>query len=160
MTISPLRVHAAPLPDDSRLHQYFAPGDFLDCYRVACDLEVREAAEIVTAFPGWAQMLVKLRNILVLPFGLRGEGPQSEDMVGIFPVEHETETEVVAGFDDHHLNFRVSVLRAGQHIYLATWVHRNNMLGRIYLAAIMPFHVLIVRDALGRVAHAQKAAPA
>ncbi len=154
MTVSKMHAHAAPLPDDSLLHQRFTAGDFLDCYRVASGLEVREAAEIVTAFPGWAQMLVKLRNIMVLPFGLRGEGPKSDDMLGIFPVEHETATEVIAGFDDHHLNFRVSVLRAGPHVYLATWVHRNNLLGRLYLRIIMPFHILIVRDALARVARA------
>jgi hypothetical protein len=31
-------------------------------------------------------------------------------------------------------------------------VHRNNLLGRIYLAVVMPFHVLIVRDAMRRIA--------
>jgi hypothetical protein len=37
-------------------------------------------------------------------------------------------------------------------VYLATWVHTHNIGGRLYLAAILPFHVLIARNALGRVA--------
>jgi hypothetical protein len=35
---------------------------------------------------------------------------------------------------------------------MATWVHRNNLLGRLYLLAVMPFHVLIVRDSMRRIA--------
>jgi hypothetical protein len=34
---------------------------------------------------------------------------------------------------------------------MATWVHRNNVLGRVYLAVVMPFHVLIVRSCMKRV---------
>jgi hypothetical protein len=35
---------------------------------------------------------------------------------------------------------------------MGTWVHRNNWLGRVYLAVVMLFHVLIVRDSLRRIA--------
>ena len=34
---------------------------------------------------------------------------------------------------------------------LATWVHPHNRAGRLYLKAILPFHILIARDALARV---------
>ena len=72
--------------------------------------------------------------------------------MGPFPVESETETELIAGFNDKHLDFRVSVRSEGGLVSLATWVHPHNIGGRIYLAAIMPFHILIARDALARVA--------
>jgi len=64
---------------------------------------------------------------------------------------------VILGFDDSHLNFRISVLVDGTHAYAATWVHRNNALGRAYLAVIMPFHIVIMRTAIGQVASASQA---
>lgn len=135
----------------SLLHKRFKNGDFLDCYSVESDLPPRQAAEIITAFPVWSQLLVKLRTILVTPFGLSTSGPEDVDKVGIFPVEQDTETELIAGFDDRHLDFRVSVLSENGRVSLATWVHRHNLGGRLYLAAIMPFHILIARNALARV---------
>ncbi|MCP4821194.1 MAG: DUF2867 domain-containing protein [Shimia sp.] len=150
-----MTVTTSPLPPFSVLHDRFQPGDFVDCFRVRSDMPLREAAEIITDFPGWAKMLVALRNVIVLPFGLTGALPEDfagQDRIGMFPVESETAREIIAGFNDKHLDFRVSVMRDGEDILLATWVHRNNLVGRAYLAAIMPFHIAIARDALRRVA--------
>lgn len=96
--------------------------------------------------------IFRLRRILTTPFGLSNDGPSAEDKVGAFPVELDTENEFVAGFDDKHLNFRVSVISQSGCVYLGTWVHTNNLGGRAYLFAILPFHVLIARNALKRVA--------
>ncbi|MES0861892.1 DUF2867 domain-containing protein [Ruegeria sp. SCPT10] len=138
----------------SLLHKRIKQGDFLDCFSVASDLSPRQAAEIITSFPAWAMALVRLRGVLVAPFGLSTSGPNATDKVGIFPVEHDDETEVIAGFNDRHLDFRVSVLSENGRISLATWVHRHNLGGRLYLAAILPFHILIARNALARVSRA------
>ncbi|WP_299648055.1 DUF2867 domain-containing protein [uncultured Tateyamaria sp.] len=151
------RVTACPLSPDSALHAHMQSGDFLDCYCVASTATPRAAAEIITAFPGWAQILVKLRALITAPFGLSQDGPKAEDKLGPFPVESETGTELIAGFDDKHLNFRVSVRSENGKVSLATWVHPHNIGGRIYLAGIMPFHVLIVRNALARVARSGRA---
>ncbi|MEO0622387.1 MAG: DUF2867 domain-containing protein [Pseudomonadota bacterium] len=148
------RVSAVALPEGSRLAERLAPGDFLDCYSVEAALGPREAANVVVAFPGWARALVGLRNTLLAPFGLSREGPPAADKLGAFPVESETRDELIAGFDDKHLNFRVSVMARQGRVYLATWVRRHNLGGRLYLAAIMPFHILIARNALARVARA------
>ncbi|WP_147109122.1 DUF2867 domain-containing protein [Tateyamaria sp. syn59] len=148
------RVTASRLSADSPLHAQMQRGDFLDCYTVASTMPPRAAAEIITAFPGWAQVLVKLRALITAPFGLSQDGPEADDKLGPFPVESETGTEVVVGFDDKHLDFRVSVRSEGGTVSLATWVHTHNIGGRIYLATIMPFHILIVRNALARVARA------
>ena len=72
--------------------------------------------------------------------------------MGPFPVELTSDTEVIAGFNDRHLDFRVSVVSRENRVYLATCVHTHNILGRAYLTLIMPFHILIARNALSRVA--------
>lgn len=147
-------VSRAALPSHSRLHTRRGPADFLDCFAVESPLAPRAAAEIVTQFPAWAKGLVVLRNLVTAPFGLATDGPPAPDKLGLFPVEHSDAQEVVAGFDDKHLDFRVSVLRDEGRILLATWVHPHNLAGRIYLTVILPFHILIARNALARVAAA------
>ncbi len=149
-----MQVTAIPLPAESALHAWRKNGDFLDCYAVASDIPVRQAANIIADFPSWAQFLLVIRRIVTAPFGLNNDGPEADDKMGIFPIESETPAEVIAGFDDKHLNFRVSVLKHDGQISLATWVAPHNIGGRIYLAAIMPFHIAIAKNALRRVASA------
>ena len=102
------------------------------------------------ALPSWAKGLLRLRNIMVAPLGLKNDFPEGEK-IGPFPIDQRNQNEVILGLDDSHLNFRISILTTGTEAYCATWVHRNNWLGRIYLAAIMPFHVLIVRNAVSQI---------
>jgi len=146
-----IEVTKIPLPASSALHQRCKPGDFLDCYAVTANMSVRDAANVITDFPYWARLLLLIRRIVTTPFGLDNDGPKATDRVGIFPVESETTSELIAGFDDKHLDFRVSVLSHDAKISLATWVAPHNFGGRAYLAAIMPFHIAIARNALARV---------
>ncbi len=139
------------LPKDSLLWPRVGRGDFLDTYSVRSDMPPRAAAETITDFPGWGQLLLRIRRLVTEPFGLTNDGPEAADKVGIFPVETTTEKELIAGFNDRHLDFRVSVFSQGGQVMLSTWVHTHNIGGKLYLAAIMPFHILIVRDALSRV---------
>ena len=145
-------VQSVTLPAGSALHRYVQEGDFMDCYAVRSDLSPRAAADIALRFPAWAQFLLTIRNAVVKPLGLATEGSNTTgDRVGVFPIVSESATELVAGFDDKHLNFRISVMTADGRVHFATWVHTHNVGGTLYLAAVMPFHVLIVRDALHRV---------
>jgi len=97
-----------------------------------------------------------LRNAIVAPFGLKGAAEEvrtSETEIGGFPVVSATDERVVLGFDDRHLDFRIVIdvladRPTGQTLSVMTLVHRNNLLGRLYLAAVMPFHKLIVRTML------------
>jgi hypothetical protein len=149
------------LPPQSALHERIGPRDFLDCYVVDADLSPRTAAEVITNLPGWARFLLNIRRLITTPFGLSNDGPAVKNKVGIFPVELDSPDELIAGFDDRHLNFRVSVISQAGRVYLATWVHPHNFGGRLYLAMIMPFHIMISRNALRRVASSpQKAMPA
>ncbi|MEM9104776.1 MAG: DUF2867 domain-containing protein [Pseudomonadota bacterium] len=148
----PNAVTATALPANSVLHERIGKADFLDCYRVDAMMSPRRAAEIITEFPAWVRLLVVLRNALTAPFGLSRNGPPAKDKIGFFPVESETTSELIAGFNDRHLDFRISVLSEKGQVFLATWVHPHNVGGRLYLKTILPFHVLISRNALARVA--------
>jgi hypothetical protein len=68
----------------------------------------------------------------------------------------ESSNRLVAGFNDKHLDFRVVVDVAssghGQRVTATTLVLTHNLLGRVYLAIILPFHRLIVRTMLRQVA--------
>ena len=123
------------------------------------DLDARRAAERMMARqPRWAEALLTLRNFLVAPLGLKtsGAGPGApSDMIGIFPVVSETPDRLIAGFNDHHLDFRVvvDVTASGgaRQVTATTLVKTHNRLGRLYLAVIMPFHRLIVPALLRQV---------
>ncbi len=144
------KVIKASLPSQSMLQTFIRPDDFLDCYRCETSIGVEQATKRAMAFPVWVNWLMKLRNIAVMPFGLRTDLGKGE-IIGVFPVVMRNDTEIILGFDDKHLDFRISILTDGRHAYGATWVRRHNRLGRIYLAVIMPFHILIMRGAIGRI---------
>jgi Protein of unknown function (DUF2867) len=139
-----------------------AGAEFIDAYRIAVDgtaLDARRAAERMFARrQRWIEALLRLRNLIVAPLGLKtsGEGDKaSHGMVGIFPVLSETPARLVAGFNDSHLDFRVVVdviARAGgQEVTTTTLVRTHNWLGRTYLAIILPFHRMIVAAMLRQV---------
>ena len=136
------------LPRASSLWTLHRPGDFLDCYSVASTLSPREAATRGLALPRWAAALLRLRNTLVRPFGLKTGEPDKP----IFPTCHESDTELILGTDDKHLNFRIGLYRQEGRIYMSTWVRPHNLWGRAYLRLVMPFHILISRGAVARMA--------
>ena len=153
------RIAKCDLPAQSLLHGYIRPGDFVDCYRCISNLDVDTAAARAMAFPVWANWLLRLRNIAVIPFGLSAALPEKagDETIGHFPLVERNDNEVILGFDDKHLDFRISILTDGSRAFGATWVRRHNRLGYAYLAAVMPFHVLIMRNAVGQVAVASQA---
>jgi hypothetical protein len=146
------RVTACDLPRSSLLFQQPAglrPDDFMDCYAKPSSRSVDQAAARAFTFPAWVSALMRLRNLLVTPFGLNTD-ITNPNRVGIFPLVTRSETELILGLDDSHLDFRISVLRQEDMLYFATWVRTKNRFGRLYLRLIMPFHIQIVRNALSR----------
>ena len=138
-------------------------AQFADAFRVEIAdpaLDARHAAERMMAQqPRWAEALVKLRNMLVSPLGLKtsGEGaPAPRGMIGIFPVLSETPDRLIAGFNDSHLDFRVVIdvttPEGVRQVTLTTLVKTHNRFGRTYLAIITPFHRLIAPALLRQVA--------
>jgi Protein of unknown function (DUF2867) len=140
-----------------------AGAQFIDAYSIAiehAEFDARQAAEnMLGRRPRWIETLMILRNRLVAPFGLKTPHPTtrpSADAVGIFPIVSKTPARLVAGFNDKHLDFRVVVdvvaSGGGQRVTATTLVLTHNLLGRVYLAIILPFHRLIVRTLLRQVA--------
>lgn len=144
-------VTSHPLPPSSRLHGDFTKGDFLDCYAVETQASPRALVARAFAFPHWVSKLLALRNVIVGPMGLQ---TPSEKDIGEqefpFPLIHETHEEMIFGFDDKHLNFKISVLSRNGLATMATWVHPHNLGGWLYLRCVLPFHIVIVRNALRR----------
>jgi Protein of unknown function (DUF2867) len=155
-----MRVHeVTPNADSSAL---LTGAQFVDANCIVTDgsaLDARKAAERMFARgPRWIEALLNLRNLVVAPFGLKtsGEGePASGGMVGISPVVSGTPERLVAGFNDHHLDFHVVVdvepAGGSQEVTATTLVLTHNWLGRAYLAIVLPFHRLIVRSLLRQV---------
>ena len=143
--------------------QLLAGAQFSDAYSVVVDdaaLDARHAAEkMLGCSPRWIERLLALRNFLVTPFGLKKPVPTrtgAPDTIGIFPVVSETPARLVAGLNDKHLDFRIVVDIAtsghGQRVTATTLVRTHNLLGRAYLAIILPFHRLVARALLRQVA--------
>lgn len=131
------------------------PGcDFADAFAITVPRAVDAPAVAAMVFaepPGWVESLMNARNAVMGRLGYRTARLKTG-----FPVLRSASDEVLMGLDDGHLDFRaivrVEAHGAGSRITFATMVRRHNALGRIYLAAIMPFHKLIVRSLLARVA--------
>lgn len=148
---------------DIDAHSLLAGAQFIDAFSVTIDgtsLDARTAANRMFGhLPGWVKGLLALRDFIVTPFGLtttKQARHLSANRVGMFPVLSETPQRIVAGFDDNHLDFRavVDVVTSGgnQRVTATTVVLTHNLLGRVYLTIIAPFHRLIVRSALRRAA--------
>jgi Protein of unknown function (DUF2867) len=140
-----------------------AGAQFADAFQVTVadpNLDARSAAErIFSRSPRWVQMMLDLRNVIVAPVGLKTSGksePNTGGVIGLFPVLSETPQRLIAGFDDHHLDFRVVVDVAPEggdrKVTATTLVLTHNRLGRIYLTAIRPFHRVIAKSLLRQVA--------
>ncbi len=137
-----------PLPD----------ADFSDAYSVhiAEPLDALQAArQMMERRPRWVSGVLMLRNLAVTPFGLKRGAPTGAERIGIFPVVSASPERVVMGFDDAHLDFRVVVDVApegsGRQVTATTFVRTRNRLGRLYLAAVKPFHRVIVPAMLAQV---------
>ena len=140
------------LPARSSLWSHHQPGDFLDCYSVDAALTPRDAAFQGLALPGWAKGLLALRNAIVRRLGLKTKAAPETESLGMFPILKDDGQEFVVGLDDRHLDFRIGLIRQHARVYVSTWVHPHNIWGRMYLRLVMPFHILIVRGAMARMA--------
>ena len=116
-----------------------------------------------TSSPKWVEKLMTLRDKVVSIFGLKISGDIADrkrqldnfkcepgEQIGPFKVFAKTESEVILGEDDKHLNFRISLFlnQKKEHniknLTISTTVDFNNWFGRLYFLIIRPFHKLIV----------------
>ena len=141
-------------------HPALPGADWADCYELQVpksDLTAIVAAHsMLSRFPLWVRLLLRLRDAATGPFGLRSTRSHQADgleRIGFFPVVSQSDDQVVLGFDDKHLDFRVVIdVREDDQgrrlVDATTLVRRKILLGRIYIALIAPFHRLIVATML------------
>jgi hypothetical protein len=127
-----------------------------DAYRLVVNEEGLDAStaanRMFRRMPWWIRALMVMRNGLVAPLGLktgREKAMATSRKIGFFPIFTETPERVVLGLDDKHLDFRIAVdvaklEGARRQITATTLVRSHNLLGRLYLAAVLPFHRVIV----------------
>jgi hypothetical protein len=162
------------LPANTILHREFGDGAVLiDSYRVP----LRHDASVIDIFfavfghhPAWLKAILLVRSRIGAWFGLdaasatqimrptRAGSYRVGESIGPWPIYFLGEEELVAGRDDKHLDFRVSVLKqhTGQAVFacVSTVCRTHNRFGRLYLLLIAPFHKRGVQRLLSRAAQA------
>lgn len=104
-------------------------------------------------YPKPVLYLLRLRDLLVKPFGLQAGGGFTN------LIRKQDDRHVSFGKSDRHLDFDVmlqcdvpDVQASSQTIRITTVVKYHNLLGRVYFFFIRPFHALICKRLLKRAA--------
>ncbi|MBI5512459.1 MAG: DUF2867 domain-containing protein [Deltaproteobacteria bacterium] len=154
---------AVAVPEDGLVRGALPRVDYADAFRLDLgegpppSLDAVAHATLGTA-PGWVVSLMKARNALVRPLGLKVDATVEDHppatpyapgaRVGIFRVFARGADELLLGEDDRHLDFRVSLRLTEEHgraaAVMTTLVRYNNWLGRAYFLPVGPFHRVIV----------------
>lgn len=145
-------------PAESCLSDWYAGASLTDSFAVTLPPDAPTGVDTLATLlfadpPVWFTILLAVRDRVMAPFGVKGSHALSAgERIAFFPILSRSADEIVLGADDRHLDFRASVMlrRADRTLVATTVVRCHNLLGRLYLAAILPFHVLIVTDALRR----------
>lgn len=99
--------------------------------------------------PGWVSTAMRLRNRAMARFGLRTEGQGGDRaMMLSLPVLRETPEAYEVGLPDRHLTFTILTERTAQQASLTTSIWFNHWAGRLYLAAVLLPHKIIVKRAI------------
>ncbi len=180
MTAPANTVREIQVPAGTVIHTTLPGAHFFDAYTTTDPRPATSALQtwldVVARTPRWTQHLLAVRNKLVQLVGLKGVGQLHDmhplasgasprdarsyrvgDRVGIFLIRHLSDTEVVMGQDDKHLDVQVSLSKhahadSPSTVVLSTVVHIHNTLGHAYMAVITPFHRRIVQVMLQQLA--------
>ncbi|MDR0849657.1 MAG: DUF2867 domain-containing protein [Propionibacteriaceae bacterium] len=93
-------------------------------------------------------VLMKIRDAVVRPFGLAVSSSRPKEMKLMFPILSEDTDEVILGAEDKHLTFAVGVTIANNTVSISTLVTIHNTLGKLYWAVVRLFHPVLVRATL------------
>ncbi|MDP3739376.1 MAG: DUF2867 domain-containing protein [Hyphomonadaceae bacterium] len=170
------RVTECDLPAGSALNNAFAGVDFHDSYRAPlahADLgPPRIFHGIFSHTPVWMRAVLILRNQFARLAGLEvprtseivGSRPRKRyqvgEKIGPWPIFSLTDSELVAGRNNLHMDFRVSIMKVrdggGPGVVVSTICKVHNTFGRVYLSCVIPFHRFGVRKLMARALHAQR----
>jgi hypothetical protein len=156
-----MHVIECDVPSSSALRRdLIGNADFHDSYRAPLTRLELGVVEIFFALfghtPLWMKLLLIIRNAAAGLFGL--EAPtvaeimtptiRSEyrvgEKIGPWPIFFIGDNEIVAGRNNKHMDFRLSVLKAidddATSVVVSTICTVHNVFGKIYLFFIIPFH--------------------
>jgi hypothetical protein len=165
-------VKPVALPTQSAVATVYESTNLADAFAIQLPFGTCADPEVLWRFlisqqPSWIGWITNVRDAIVACFGLKTAkhlatlaNEAKADRIGIFKVYGKSETQIILGEDDKHLDFRLSVLRSpgfspklGGQLTVSTVVHCHNRLGRAYILVIAPFHRLVVKASLRRAAH-------
>ena len=163
-----IKAHAVPVPSDSVLAPRYVGADLLDAFAINLPAGANDDLEALARAgferpAGWIRALTRVRDAVMATVGVKssraiGAAAAARGLViGYFPLLSKSAEELVVGEDDRHLDFRVGILlragaAGGRELVVVTVVHCHNLLGRMYLAVITPFHRVIARANLEQAA--------
>ena len=132
---------------DNKNYDY--TDEFSDIIHTARFINAAELSGLFFSAPKWITILMKFRNVMVKPLGLKKERDLS-DLVHI-----ESENIATVCKNDKHLDLEIAFItesmeRDSQRISVSTKVRFHNSLGKCYFAIIKPFHNLICKTLLQR----------
>ena len=139
---------------ENKLISKYLPADYTDCYsaNISASRQIKTAELFEQVFnyrPPWLKFLYKIRNFLVKPFGIKISRSFADFIIA------QNTNEIVLHSSNKHLDFYVSVFcsdktDSGQSASITTLVKFNNVMGKVYFAAIWVFHRFIVSRMLKR----------
>lgn len=133
---------------------------YRDSYRAELGRKELTVTEVFHAIfmhrPAWMKFIMLCRNYLASVFGIAVPDSaeimhprmrsdyQVGEKIGAWPVFHLSTGELVAGRDNSHLDFRLSIMRVEEEqtvaIVVSTVCITHNWFGRAYIQLIRPFH--------------------
>ena len=128
---------------------YDYTDEFSDIIHTVRFINAAELSRLFFSTPKWITILMRFRNVMVRPLGLKKE----KDFLDLVHIESENIATVCK--NDKHLNLGIvfiteSMERDSQRISVSTKVRFHNSLGKCYFAIIKPFHNLICKTLLQR----------
>ncbi|CAN5324240.1 DUF2867 domain-containing protein [soil metagenome] len=156
-----MSVSACAIPELTQLDPGMVKAAwFRDAFRAPVRRARTGITEIFLAIfahhPMWMKRALIARNRFVSLFGLDAPSTQEilnfevkssyrvGDKIGVWPILAMSETELIAGRDNKHLDFRLSVLREDKgetaEVVVSTICVVHNVFGKLYLCLVVPFH--------------------
>ena len=102
--------------------------------------------------PAWLSTAMAVRNLVVSPFGLKTQLEGEGHFLTRMPVVKDEIDYYETGIDDHHLSFTLALKQHSGSAYLTTNIWFNSWLGKTYLVAVTPGHILATRQMISKVA--------
>jgi hypothetical protein len=166
-----MSIVACEVPTVSALERRVIESAFFhDAYRAPLSRPRAGVVEVFFAIfgnhPKWMKAVLVFRNWLASCFGLEVSTtaeimrPQMKtrykvgEKIGPWPIFYLSETELIAGRNNKHLDFRLSVLKeasgVGSTAVVSTICTTHNAFGKVYLVLVIPFHKWGVQRLMSR----------